>query len=296
MVIRCFDLADAAPYGPLRLRTLRAPSELFVTHAKYDGSDLEQLSPATMEAVVVELQLTSADGPELWEGGVARRIGGFVRGRSNLYDLRDRLGGAIREPFEQLRFFLPLSSLDEAFDTAAPVGSREIVGYQPGLSVADPIVHQLGAALLPVFQLPEQANTLFVDHLLLAMRAHVVTEYFGLRVSSVPARGALGPRQLRRAQEILMTNLAGDVALAELARDCGLSLSHFTRAFRNSTGLPPHRWLLNQRVAKAKQLLRSTLPLSEVALACGFHDQSHFTRVFSRLVGLSPGAWRHAAR
>ena len=80
-----------------------------------------------------------------------------------------------------------------------------------------------------------------------------------------------------------------------LARVCGLSTKHFSCAFRQSTGLPPHQGLLQRRVEKAKQLLRdSRSPLADVAADCGFADQSHFTRVFTRAVGISPGQWRRA--
>ena len=69
--------------------------------------------------------------------------------------------------------------------------------------------------------------------------------------------------------------------------------TNFSRAFRQSTGVSPHQWLLKRRADQTKSLLRDrTLPLSDVALSCGFADQSHFTRVFARLAGISPGAWR----
>jgi transcriptional regulator GlxA family with amidase domain len=81
--------------------------------------------------------------------------------------------------------------------------------------------------------------------------------------------------------------------LSRLAEECGLSTRHFARAFRQSTGIPPHRWLLRYRVQRAKDMLRTqALPLADVALRCGFADQSHFTRVFSRQTGMSPGEWR----
>jgi AraC family transcriptional regulator len=72
-----------------------------------------------------------------------------------------------------------------------------------------------------------------------------------------------------------------------------LSTSYFARAFRTSTGLAPHQWLAHRRVEVAKYLLRQQRgSLREIALACGFSDQSHFTRVFTRIVGSSLGAWR----
>jgi transcriptional regulator GlxA family with amidase domain len=70
-------------------------------------------------------------------------------------------------------------------------------------------------------------------------------------------------------------NLSVQVPLGQVAEKCGLSVRHLARAFRQSTGVPPHRWLLDCRVKRAKELLpNSTLSLSDVALACGFGDQS----------------------
>jgi AraC-like DNA-binding protein len=96
---------------------------------------------------------------------------------------------------------------------------------------------------------------------------------------------------------MIEARLDGDISPAELAQECGLSVSHFARAFRRSTGMAPHQWLLQRRVAKAKQAMRETdAPLVEIAVSCGFADQSHFTRVFSKAAGISPGCWRRQVR
>ena len=92
------------------------------------------------------------------------------------------------------------------------------------------------------------------------------------------------------------SDLGGKLSLQQIAAEFDLSVSHFSRAFRISTGLPPHQWLLQQRVKAAKQLMTvRDLPLSEIAMSAGFANQSHFTRVFSAVVGVSPGAWRREA-
>jgi AraC family transcriptional regulator len=117
--------------------------------------------------------------------------------------------------------------------------------------------------------------------------------YCGLKTTSGPIHGALARWQERRATEILAANLEGNVPLRTLAQEPGLSVRHFSRAFRRSTGMAPHQWLLHKRVEFAMALLRNRrLPLSEVALAAGFANQSHFTRVFSCVVGVTPGIWR----
>jgi AraC-like DNA-binding protein len=134
-----------------------------------------------------------------------------------------------------------------------------------------------------------------VDHLTLAFAAHLARSYGGMLGAPRLIKGGLAPWQERRAQELILANLAGALTLAELAAACGLSASYFTRAFRRSTGRSPHRFLIEARVARAKLLLRRrNLSLSEIAAACGFADQSHFTRVFVRQVGLAPAAWRHS--
>jgi AraC family transcriptional regulator len=95
----------------------------------------------------------------------------------------------------------------------------------------------------------------------------------------------------------LRAGLARGVSVEEVARQCNMSVSQFGRTFKKATGQTPHRWLVYLRLERAKDLLlRSTLPLAEIALACGFSEQSHFTRTFSRLVGTSPGEWRRQRR
>ena len=156
----------------------------------------------------------------------------------------------------------------------------------------------LARALNPVLARPEHAPALYTDHVFLAMVAHLAVAYGRLHSSDIQAYTArkgrmLTPLQERRVTSRLLDDLAGDPSLSELAALCGLSRTHFIRAFKQSTGMPPHRWLLMQRVKRAKDLLHGTnMPIADVAAACGFADQSHLTRVFSKAFRVSPGVWR----
>lgn len=94
---------------------------------------------------------------------------------------------------------------------------------------------------------------------------------------------------------MMAARLASNLKIAQIADECRLSRSHFARAFRRSMGVAPQRYLTQLRIDEAKKLLtKGNLPLSDIALVCGFGDQSHFTRVFGQLTGESPGAWRRA--
>src|ERR1700761_275890 len=97
------------------------------------------------------------------------------------------------------------------------------------------------------------------------------------------ARGGLAPWQVGRATQMMRENLEGTITLDQLAAACRLSKNHFARAFKATTGHSPHRWLLQCRVDRAKQLMtEGDHPLADIALRCGFADQSHFAKVFSR--------------
>jgi AraC-like DNA-binding protein len=113
------------------------------------------------------------------------------------------------------------------------------------------------------------------------------------RASPEPARGGLAPVKLRRIRDYVDSHLTQEIKLEALAGAAELSLYHFARSFKVSEGMTPHRFILERRLAKARDLLsRDSLSLAEIAAAVGFADQSHFTRRFREAVGVSPGQFR----
>ena len=110
--------------------------------------------------------------------------------------------------------------------------------------------------------------------------------------SSEP-RGGLSPKALRRVKSYIDANLGNKCDLATLANEAGLSKFHFSRAFKQSLGIPPHAYILERRIERAHQLLIDTaLSLSEIARVTGFADQSHLSRHMHRRLGVSPTALR----
>jgi AraC family transcriptional regulator len=96
---------------------------------------------------------------------------------------------------------------------------------------------------------------------------------------------------------MMLAQMTGGLALADVARRLDMSVSHFIKGFRESEGVSPYHWFMQRRIAQATTLLRDeTIPLSKVADECGFADQSHFTKAFTRLLGISPGRWRRNLR
>ena len=112
-----------------------------------------------------------------------------------------------------------------------------------------------------------------------------------------PARGGVSPAAMRRLHEYVESHLSQSIDLGMLAGIAGLSVFHFAREFKQSTGVTPHQYLVQKRVKHAQNMLaRTDLSLSDVALASGFSDQSHLTRHFRRMLGTTPREFRWTHR
>lgn len=111
------------------------------------------------------------------------------------------------------------------------------------------------------------------------------------------ALGGLTPWQLRLVSNYVAEHLSDRITTENLASLARLSTSHFSRAFKASVGCPPHTFILQQRIERAKELmLNSPEPLCQIALICGLSDQSHLSRTFRAHEGCTPAAWRRVNR
>jgi AraC family transcriptional regulator len=283
-------LKDAPP--SLITRSLRSV-ELAVTETRDDNPVPGLSGSLTAEdAFLVSLKLHDYPDCELWDRGKCVMKADVRAGATYLYDLKRDPQYVIDKPFHSLFFYLPRSALDGIAEESRAPRMGELA-CELGTGHNDAIIRNIGASFLQGLRRPAEANQLFIDHMMLALTAHVAQTYGGLRRNSELARGGLASWQAKRACERLESDLGGKFSLQQIAAEFDLSVSHFSRAFRISTGLPPHQWLLRQRVKAAKQLMSvRDLTLSEIAISAGFANQSHFTRVFSEAVGVSPGAWR----
>jgi AraC family transcriptional regulator len=243
------------------------------------------------DAYLVALSLRDFPDRQYWEDGRQMPVHSLRTGQVDFHDLKRDPVALLDKPYHDLFFYLPSGALHAiADDVNAPRISELNYSSAPHEDVT---ISSLGRAVLPALSRPDQASQLFVDHILFSIGIHVAQTYGGMRPLPPRIRGGLAPWREKRAKEVLSANLDGRVLLKEVARECGLSASHFTRAFHRTVGVAPHHWLLTHRIELAKQKLADRrLSLSEVALECGFADQSHLTRSFTRFVGVSPGAWR----
>ncbi len=246
------------------------------------------------DAYLIALQLRACHDHDLYFDGRFIRPTNWGAGVTSIYDLRRDPVADLRDPSHCLMFYMPRRALDDMTHEAGVPRVGDL-RHQLGVGIDDPIVRNLLSSLLPAMAKPEEAHPLFLDHVALSFTAHIAHIYGGMDAARGTSKGGLAPWQERRVKELMRAGLHEDIPLSRLAEECGLSVRHFARAFRYSTGHSAHRWLLKNRVEHARELLNNrALSISEVALSCGFADQSHFTRVFAAMVGVSPGVWRRA--
>ena len=142
-------------------------------------------------------------------------------------------------------------------------------------------------------------SRLYLETLGAALAVHMFRTYGDRLIRPPPARGGLGPQRLRRVLDYIEAHLDQDISLSELAAVTDLSRHHFGEAFKTSTGTSPHRYVVERRLHRAKELLLGTAQtLAEIAVAVGFASHSHFTCYFRRLTGTTPSRFRldHAGK
>ncbi|RQS68208.1 AraC family transcriptional regulator [Burkholderia sp. Bp8963] len=277
------------PMPVLRSSMLQTP-DVTITRLTSTPGAVNLTEPIPPEnAFVLCLQLQPLPKHELWLDGKPERVAPYASGAVSVVDLAARPSAFLPTAFDCLQFYLPEGSLQRIAAAEDCVAIRELAIPH---GVQDPFVQTIGTLLLPALA-GNPAPQLFVDGLLIALHGHLAATYAGVRIVDARTTGGLAPWQEMRAKAMIDAHLEDGLSIFELAAACELSPAYFCRAFRRSTGLAPHQWLTRRRIDVAQDLLaRSALPIAEIAISCGFADQSHFTRVFSRMTGVAPRAWR----
>ncbi|MBD2463525.1 helix-turn-helix transcriptional regulator [Oscillatoria sp. FACHB-1407] len=163
------------------------------------------------------------------------------------------------------------------------------VNIAPHFAKADPLIYQIGVALKSELTSEQPSTRLYIDSLTTALAAHLITHYSTTKIKMPTITSGLPKYALEKVIDYIHTHLDQEVTLPQLADLTGMSQYYFCRLFKQSIGMPPYQYLLQQRVERAKQLLlEHKFSIADIALQCGFANQSHLNRQFKRIVGVTP--------
>ena len=136
-------------------------------------------------------------------------------------------------------------------------------------------------------------GSLYVESLANVLAVNLLREHSTAQPRVAQYEGGLGDRKILQVSDYINEHLDQDIKLEDLATLVGISQFHFSRLFKHSMGISPHQYLLQQRVERAKQLLKnSPAAIADIALQCGFSSQSHLGKSFRKLTGITPSTYR----
>jgi AraC family transcriptional regulator len=196
---------------------------------------------------------------------------------------------------EMLHIYLPTTTFVAlAQEDDFPDVTRQYIRYKAGFQ--DPLLFQVGRVIMEELATESSSGRLLVETAALTVAARLLQSHgeaaLPYAARTRPANG-LDITRLRRVIDFIEAHTHEDVGVDDLASVACLSPFHFSRAFKEATGLTPHRFISQRRLQRARLLLEtSELSITDVASMANFSSQANFTRAFSRIIGISPGEYR----
>jgi AraC family transcriptional regulator len=282
-------LREALPERRLAFRELKVFGGVEVARHRFLAGEI---GVEPLKGHVVNLHLsgpirmvTRLDG-ESWEGS-------YTRGNVEIFPAGRRIEQVLGEASEDVNVLLEAEFVRRvAADVGADPDRLEILNR---FEARDPQIERTMLSFLTELESDGLGSGLYAEALATALAVHLLREHSSLgerakrKVGQEPL-GGLSAKVLGRVLDYVHDNLAGDLTLAGMAREANLSPYHFSRLFKESTGMSPHQYVVRERVERAKRLLlRGDLPGAAVAREVGFYDQGHLARHTRRLLGATPG-------
>lgn len=164
---------------------------------------------------------------------------------------------------------------------------------RPEFQIRDPQIEAIGMMLLAELKQDNIGGRLYIDSLSTVLAVHLLRQYAAPEFRFAVYESALSERQMLQVLEYIHEYLHQDIKLADLATLLNISESHFSHQFKQAIGMTPHQYLLQQRIERAKQLLKeSDRSIMDIAFLCGFNSHSHLSKQFRQLTGMTPKAYR----
>ncbi len=207
-----------------------------------------------------------------------------------LYSSREFVWSRWQQPTECVHMAIAPDLLNRLEADCSLSGNVEI---EYRVMFADPTILHLAHLFKSEILNGGLAGTLYTESLTNVLAVHLLRNYSGRAIAPVVPDGALDDLKLNSLKDFIEENIAEDLTIVKMADVVHMSQFHFARAFKAATGQPPHRYVTQRRMERAKSLLSVTrVPIAEVAYRVGFYNPSHFTASFRKATGTTPKRYR----
>ncbi|AUW47744.1 putative AraC family transcriptional regulator (plasmid) [Rhizobium leguminosarum] len=290
-IAACFGISAARA---LAIRPLYE-AKLAVVHLEhsYDNGEHTIVLPAD-DAFLVTLYLVDVDHCDVRPDGARTPLKTYSRGSMCLISLRNGAAILVRGRFEALAFHIPSALFIELAEEA---GEPRIDDLTTCRGIDDQVVRNIGGALIPMFDMPDEVRDTLLPHIGLALSAHLAHRYGRSPIQHLSGTGRLSPLQEKRIKAYIAANLSGGTPVDKIAEACGFSVDELCSGFLSTTGQSVSEWIASYRISRAQsQLSRTGETIARIAEECGFPDENELVATFTRVVGVNPAAWRSSNR
>ncbi|SCW50332.1 AraC-type DNA-binding protein [Rhizobium mongolense subsp. loessense] len=290
-IAACFGIeaARALVIRPLREATL---SVVHLGHF-YENGDHPVLLPPD-DAFLVMLYLVDVYHSDIWPDRPPAPLKRYPKGSICLISMKDGAAISVRGYFEALVFHIPRAHLVELAEEAAEPYVDDLTTCR---GIDDQVIRNLGSALMPMFDMPDEVRDTLLPHVGLAFNAHLAHRYGRSPAQRLSTTGRLSPTQEKRIKMYIAANLSGDKSIDDIAEATGFAVDELNFGFVKTTGQSVLEWISACRISRAKsQLSRTGEAIARVAETCGFLDEKTFVEDFTRAVGVTPFEWRSRNR
>jgi AraC family transcriptional regulator len=224
-----------------------------------------------------------------WIDGGRRREGRINPGEFHLLTHGELNTPRWLQPFDEISLVLDREFVAHVVREELPADRVEFATQR---STPDAIVARYAEAFRSELETNCGNGLLYADTLTIGLTLHLLSNYGIAKPKGPVPKGKLNSFQLRSVVDFVQSHLEENVSLDILAEQARVSPFHFARQFRATVGVPPHQFVLRQRIQKSIRLMKTGgLPLAQIAVEAGFHDQSHFTRSFRKVLGTTPARY-----
>ncbi|MEZ2224282.1 helix-turn-helix transcriptional regulator [Rhizobium sp. RCC_161_2] len=290
-IATCFGIGAARA---LVIRPLHQ-ARLTVVHLDHVYGEAEHpvYLPAD-DAYLIMLYLVDVDHRDIWPDQTAAPLKTYPKGSICLISLKHGAAISVRGRFEALTFHIPSSHFAELTEEAGEPRVDDLATYR---GIDDQVIRNIGGALMPMFDMPDEVRDQLLPHIGLALNAHLAHRYGRSPAQRLSASGRLSPMQEKRIKTYMAANLSANMTVDQIADATGFSVDELCSGFLNTTGQSVVEWMSAYRVTTAQsQLSRTGDTIAQVATICGFADESTFIEAFTKALGIAPAEWRSRNR